>query len=130
MFRLRPPHHWEAHLDPPPYAHWPVAGEGLRSLSGGHLPGFQARTQSGGEMNPIVGEWVSVDVELPPLDEKGKPKRVLVFSEEYGRSGSSPFQFAKYIENKGGFIIDNGQGYLKNIQVPWKVTHWAKVKMP
>ena len=81
-------------------------------------------------MNPIVGEWVSVDVELPPVDEKGRPKRVLVFSEEYGSRGSSLFQFAKYIESKGGWIVENGQGFLRNMQVPWKVTHWAKVKKP
>lgn len=94
------------------------------------MPGFQARTQSGGQMNPIVGEWVSVDTELPPVDEKGRPKRVLVFSEEYANRGSSPFQFAKYIESKGGWIVENGQGFLRNMQVPWKVTHWAKVKKP
>ena len=96
----------------------------------GISPCTSEKTSTAKTPNLLVGEWISVDVELPPVNEKGQPKRVLVFSEEYGKSGSSPFQFAKYIESRGGWIVENGQGYLRNMQVPWKVTHWAKVKKP
>ncbi len=74
-----------------------------------------------------MNEWISVDVAMPPPGDKGNPKRVLVYSEEYAKNGSSPFQFAKYVENKGGWIIEGGKGFT---QVPWKVTHWAKITKP
>lgn len=71
------------------------------------------------------GFWVQAS-QSPPVDEKGKSKRFLVFSEDFSKQkhgAASPFQFAKYIPEKGGWFIE---GESK----PVAVTHYAHVYKP